>query len=316
MFFLSIIYIFIYINYVYSAQFQTKNEYNNRLLSLQTESKQKSDFSCNGSISIEEYDALYDLYISTNGTDWSWLINLPKLPNISIINTSNAYYDKTIWNFPSNLSSPCTDKWQGITCVNKPNYTSECIVKEIYLPATNLRGNISNSIANLTNLSLFNLNYNFITSSLPVELYTMTNLKTLSIRSNFLTGPLNPLLSNLINLEVLQFDNNYLSSTLPEELYTMTNLNILYLDNCRFSGYISQSISNLTSLVQLWINNNAFQGQLPHDIFYLTNLMALNLNTNNFTGSIPSIVGNLQNLLGIDFYHVCYIYIYIYIIIF
>lgn len=306
MFLLSIIYLLLYVNYVYSTQFQTKKEYNNRLISLQSQTFQTKG-SCNGSISIVEYNALHDLYISTNGTNWNWGINILNLTNISAYN--NTYFDRTIWNFPSNLSTPCKDNWQGITCVDKITNINVCVIKEIYLPWTNLQGNISNSIANLRHLTLINFDYNFITSSLPVELYTVTKLKSLSLRNNFLMGSLNPLLSNLINLNILQLGYNNLSSTIPKDLYTMTNLKILSLDNCRFSGSISHSISNLTSLVELWLNNNNFQGKLQHGIFNLTNLKVLNLNLNNFTGSIPSIVGNLQDLLGIDFYDVCLYFI-------
>lgn len=49
------------------------------------------------SISSDEYEALWDLYNSTNGDNWKWYLN------------------GTTWNF--NLESdPCIDNWEGIMC--------------------------------------------------------------------------------------------------------------------------------------------------------------------------------------------------------
>jgi hypothetical protein len=81
---------------------------------------------CNGSISIESHAALAALFNSTAGMDWMWD---PPLPS------------PTVWNFPSPLSAPCSESWQGLACSSNLN-SDRCDVTEILLPGYGLMGPI------------------------------------------------------------------------------------------------------------------------------------------------------------------------------
>ena len=111
-----------------------------------------------------EYDALQDLYISTNGANW---------------NISSNY-----WNFsPIDYTAPCLDDWYGITC------NDQCQVVEIYLPGCNLDGSIPSSIGNLVQLTDLNLNTNQLSGSIPSSIGNLVQLTYLAVSYTHLTLP-------------------------------------------------------------------------------------------------------------------------------
>lgn len=119
--------------------------------------------SCSGNISEGEFIFLENLYNSTVGTDWRWNRLLPT---------------SSIWHFPSFLSSPCGDSWQGLTCSNQTGSTN-CTIKAIILPAANLQGTLPSSIDRLPNLAVLNLQYNKLSGKIPPSLGTLSNIEVL-----------------------------------------------------------------------------------------------------------------------------------------
>ena len=109
---------------------------------------------------MAEYTALQDLYYSTDGPKWL----LP--PGLN----------KSHWIFPSNLSAPCTDNWQGFVC--RPSYvdnfnSSTCYIAVLSLQRRNLNGLIPESISDLSHLEELLLQYNFLQGTIPNQLGTM-----------------------------------------------------------------------------------------------------------------------------------------------
>jgi len=79
-----------------------------------------------------ERQALYDLYVSTNGDDWIYLDG-----------------DDGHWNFTDPDVNPCSssDPWQGLNCtVISSESSSSYYISEITLSDYNLKGTIPESI--------------------------------------------------------------------------------------------------------------------------------------------------------------------------
>lgn len=116
-----------------------------------------------GSIEKNEFYALEAFYNELDGENWRWKV-------------SDTYHVGIPWNFTGGygIKDPCTDDWQGIICDCR-NATS-CRIVELNLADTNLHGSFPSCIGNFTELTLLSMMSNYITGSLPEELYQLQNL--------------------------------------------------------------------------------------------------------------------------------------------
>ena len=147
---------------------------------------------CLGNISSSEYSALEDLYNSTDGAHWLWHNNL---------NQSAQQ-----WVFPSSLSAPCEDQWQGITCgvvSVSPGSGDTCCIIALDLTLTNLRGRLPSSLGSLSHLEILRMQFNFLTGFIPSVLGGLSSLTVLSLYSNCLMGTTPSELGNLSSLTQL-----------------------------------------------------------------------------------------------------------------
>ncbi len=70
-------------------------------------------FVANSSLTEQEYNALYDLYYSTNGPYWNWNGSVFNLPDVITFDPLD-FLDSVPWDFSKyDLSSPCVDRWDG-----------------------------------------------------------------------------------------------------------------------------------------------------------------------------------------------------------
>jgi hypothetical protein len=96
----------------------------------------------NINIPSHERQALYDLYVSTNGDDWIYQDG-----------------DQGHWNFTDPDVNPCSssDPWQGLNCTMISSDTNSYYyhISEIVLPYFNLKGSLPITIG----IDLYNLSY-------------------------------------------------------------------------------------------------------------------------------------------------------------
>ena len=147
----------------------------------------------NCTISSTQFSALQALFDSCNGPSWKW-------------NSSS-----TKWIFPSGLDVPCTDNWQGLTCLSKPNNIGVCSIAKIELSSMNLTGPLPLEIGNFPDLADLKLDKNQISSSLPTTVGLLVHLQTLDLRASNITGSLSNELFNLQNLQLILFSDNQLT---------------------------------------------------------------------------------------------------------
>ncbi|PKB18341.1 hypothetical protein [Flavobacterium sp. 5] len=212
-----------------------------------------------------ERAALIAFYNSTNGDNW---------------------YDHSGWD----INDPNSDieSWYGVI-------VNEGHVVGLSLFYNGLTGSISN-LSDLSYLTILDLTANdFSNSTIPENIASLTNLKTLNLSSCYFLGSV-PNLSSLTGLQDLNLGgNNFNGEQIPIWLNNLQSLNNLYLNDASFSGSIP-NLENLSSLINLNLGNNNFSASsIPSWINNFSNLQTLNLYNCNFTGSIP----DLSNLNGL-----------------
>ena len=200
-----------------------------------------------------ECNALLALYNDTNGSNW--------------INDENWTTSTTVGN------------WYGIT-------VSSGHVSKIDLHQNNLVGTIPSEIGDLnTGLTSLILDRNFLSGSIPIELWNLTNLQRLILYNNSLSGAIPSEIGNLINLTALDIHGNPFGGTIPDELWSLTHLSWLYIQGCSLDGQISINIINLTGLKGIKISSNQFDGVIPIVVANHTSLIQVIIGNNNFVFS-------------------------------
>jgi len=204
----------------------------------------------------------------------------------------------------NNLSDIDSTYWHYVTGIeilkNGLNEIPENILQQkqlVYLDLgadwgkQNYFSTLPNELFTLTNLQYLNLSYCNITS-LPPEIGNLSNLTILQLSWNDYLTSLPPEIGKLSNLTELNLYKNNLTS-LPPEIEKLTNLTYLNLTDNRFTS-LPPEIGKLSNLTELNLYKN-YLTSLPPEIDKLTNLTYLNLEDNNLT-SLPPEIGNLSNL--------------------
>ncbi len=267
--------------------------------------------SAQGGVSSADYNALVDLYNSTNGANWTihtnWLTAAPVSSWYGIgvsngrVTNINLPTNNLVGGIPTSIGNLSKLQYLVLS-YNKlsgsiPNEIGNLsALIELHLYFNNLSGNLPNSLGNLNNLKVLAPNNNQLTGTIPNSIWSLINLTFLGLGANGFTGTIPTSVGNLTNLESLALSDNQFSGSIPSEIGNLTKLTELDLFNNQFSGVLPNTIGNLTNLTLLASNNNKFTGTIPSSIWNLTKLTLLGLGTNLFTGTISPSIGNLTNL--------------------
>ena len=187
-------------------------------------------------IPLMERNALQSLYLSTMGNYWT------------------VFSNENSWDFSSNSTNPCLEKWIGITCFNG-NISSDFTfhIESIdlsnrnligTLPHRNLIGTLPPELCQLSWLRNLKVDNNNLYGKIPLEVNKLNNLQNMELSNNFLSGEI-PMLGEMKRLKVLKLGFNLLTS----------------LTNRRNNNYL-MSIENLVSLEDLDLCNNPLEGSL------------------------------------------------------
>jgi Leucine-rich repeat (LRR) protein len=232
-------------------------------------------------IAESELVALEDLYDSCTGSHWRWSSDLPS---------------STIWTFPTDVSVPCSDGWQGLGCTFiGSNESNTCNITVLDLMSYELAGSLPSSINGLTNLVNLNVSVNRINSTIPQSLSLMTSLQIVSLSDNTLAGPL-PDFDGLVNLQSFNADTNNITSSIPASLCSASLLQQFSIQENNVTGSLPECLYDLSQLVELIIRDNKISGSLSANIGSLLSVEMIDLGINEFSGSIPSQLGTLSVL--------------------
>ncbi|KAI8019973.1 putative leucine-rich repeat receptor-like serine/threonine-protein kinase [Camellia lanceoleosa] len=175
----------------------------------------------------------------------------------------------------------------------------------LLLQENRIAGSIPPTLVNLTQLTVLNLTYNFLSgtipgeiSTLPIELSKLENVQEIDLSSNNLTGIVFPQISSCIALRLINLSHNFLRGQLPETLGDLKNLEAFDVSGNLLSGTIPTSLNKIHTLTFLNLSCNNFAGTIPSGGIFdsVTNLSFL-LNW-ELCGSVPVFIAAICCVIG------------------
>jgi hypothetical protein len=241
---------------------------------------------CSGAIPNGEYESLWSLYNATAGPYWKF---------------DNSQPTETVWTFPSALTVPCTNNWQGLTCESTGvGPDSSCYIIEIDLTGFNLTGRLTEVEFSFSDLEELTLQSNWISGVIPSTMYAVTTLVVLDLYSNNLTGSLSSAVGQLTQIHEFLIEDNLLTGSIPTEIGLLTQSLALEFANNSFSGPLPSELGRLLLLQTASFDNNGISGQLPSQLGNLFSLGQFTASNNLLSGTVPSRFGLLTQLASLD----------------
>ena len=137
---------------------------------------------------------------------------------------------------------------------------------------------------------------NGLAGTLPLELYLLTSLRSMSLLLNDLQGTLSTHIGQLSRLEAFTFSrNSVITGSLPTELGAIPNLNFLDGTANALTGKVPSELGR-APLEYLMMDENFITGTIPSELFNIpARYRLLLLDRNQMTGTLPSEIGNVKN---------------------
>jgi Leucine-rich repeat (LRR) protein len=242
-----------------------------------------------------QIQALELLFNSTQGDQWIWRNEATNGPK---------------WSFSFPQPDPCNDQnrvWQGITCSSSPNMCKfqSCEVVSLVLESYNLKGTLPPGFF-VPLISLTNLDVSSslgLVGSIPAEIGSLSQLRSLSLSINQLTGVIPSEIGSLSQLSSMYLQDNQLTGVIPPEIRSLSHLDLLSLSINQLTGTIPSEIGSLSHLNSLSLSINQLTGTIPSEIGSLSQLRSLSLSINQLTGTIPSEIRSLSHLGSLYLYN-------------
>lgn len=139
----------------------------------------------------------------------------------------------------------------------------------------------------------------FSIDSLFITLTKLYSLRTLSLLSLGIWGPLSSKLDRLSSLEMINISSNFIYGSIPYELSRLRKLQRFILDDNMLNGNVPDWFSALPDLEFLSLKDNRLSGHLPPSLSSVQALRVLVLSGNDLSGDLPdlSVMPNLQVLI-------------------
>lgn len=192
--------------------------------------------------------------------------------------------------------------YRGVFCTESQGMSTDLTVTGIDLNHASLQGSLVKELSLLSDLSIFHLNSNRFSGTVPGSFKDLVFLSELDLSNNQFSGPFPSVTLMLPRLLYLDIRFNNFSGQLPEELFTKF-LDAIFLNNNMFEGQIPQSLGNSPASV-ITLANNRLSGSIPPSFAYMgpgiKEILFLN---NHLTGCIPEGVGFLTEMEVLDVSH-------------
>ncbi|KAI5007036.1 hypothetical protein ZWY2020_046984 [Hordeum vulgare] len=159
------------------------------------------------------------------------------------------------WNSPS---APSACLWPGVTCD-----ASNATVVAVRLPGVGLAGALpAGTLGKLQGLRTLSLRSNRLFGPIPTDFFALPLLRSLNLQGNLLSGTIPPDVAGLTALRHLALYDNHLYGEIPAALDVLTELQSLRLDRNRLSGGLP-SLSGLRRLEVFNVSDNQLAGAVP-----------------------------------------------------
>ncbi|XP_060174190.1 receptor-like protein Cf-9 isoform X1 [Lycium barbarum] len=167
----------------------------------------------------------------------------------------------------------------------------------MHMEYLNLSHNMLTSIgqiSSLSNLRTIDLRSNSIKGSLPILLPSVNNF---FISNNSLSGEIPSSFCNLKSLYVLDLARNNLKGTIPQCLGNMSDyLKVLDMQYNNLSGYLRTTFSSRSQLESFNLHGNKVEGKIPRSLSNCKQLEVLDLGNNHLNDTFPMWLGTLPKL--------------------
>jgi Leucine-rich repeat (LRR) protein len=180
-----------------------------------------------------------------------------------------------------------------------------------FLPKTDyngLKGTIPTELA-LLSLRVIDLKWNDLDTTIPTEICSLTNLRSLFLGyNNNVKGKIPTCIGELSKLERFFASNNIITGELPSSLKKLSSLERLIIDDNLLNGDPTDLFVDMKNLSMLMLNSNSFTGTINSEFLSEHPLLSiLDISNNNFTvapGSdlaLPRHLMKLKELRILDF---------------
>nr|XP_043622511.1 leucine-rich repeat extensin-like protein 4 [Erigeron canadensis] len=214
---------------------------------------------------------------------------------------SNAYIALQAWKAAiKDDPKGILNSWVGPNvCDYTGVFCSGRIVAGIDLNHGGLDGILVKELSLLKDMSLFHLNSNRFTGTIPDSFKDLLALTELDLSNNQFSGQFPTIILQIPNLVYLDLRFNMFSGPIPDSVF-IKNLDAILLNNNNFQGEIPQSLGNSPASV-INLANNKLTGDIPISFGYssprLKEILFLN---NQLTGCIPQGIGLWSDLQVFD----------------
>ncbi|KAM7280771.1 hypothetical protein ACFE04_007905 [Oxalis oulophora] len=255
------------------------------------------------------------IHSATHQSDIQALRFLKKFVDPNTI-ASSSYL--STWDFSQDPCESARGQYLGVLCtINSGNSTSRIL--QLELDGIGYDGFLTDSIGNLTELTVLDISKNKFRGPIPESITSLTKLTKLVLSDNYFTGGFLSAITNMKKLQILNLSHNNLTGTVPASITTLRRLVVLGLSNNAFTGRIPD-LSGLWQLHKLDLGSNLFYGTIPkiptalitlslsHNLLVghisliksLRHLRSLDLSDNRFSGSIDSEILTLAQLIHLN----------------
>ncbi|KAH6826813.1 kinase family with leucine-rich repeat domain-containing protein [Perilla frutescens var. hirtella] len=159
-------------------------------------------------------------------------------------------------------------------------------LRNLWINAANLIGEIPDSILNMSALESLDLSANQLSGSIPDGVFLLKNLTFMYLYQNRLSGPL-PRRVEALKLQILDVSNNNLTGTIPDDFGKLTSLTGLALNFNQLSGEVPVSIARLPQIVDIKLFTNNLSGIIPPDFGRHSMMKTFEVSSNQFEGELP-----------------------------
>ncbi|KAF1873905.1 hypothetical protein Lal_00029611 [Lupinus albus] len=139
------------------------------------------------------------------------------------------------------------------------------------------------------------LSGSFSIDSFFTLLTKLSYLKSLSLVSLGLWGPLPSKINRFLSLEVFNISSNFIQGEIPSSISSMKNLKSLVLADNLFNGSVPD-LQGIVSLQELNLSCNKLRSQISLQLIHFNNLHILDISSNQIFGNIPPSLFSLPSL--------------------